>query len=147
MRCSLKSASLLISCTFFAASASAQVQSLDPNYTVSLLASGVQVPDGGMVYRPSTNDFLVTEEDQGQIVSVNAATGTVTGSKAVAGEACSANSPLLKARRHANTWLAFTPCARATNATLAPGSNVNSTMRRFSETERNRRARPSATSA
>jgi hypothetical protein len=33
-----------------------------------------------------------------------------------------------------NTWLEFTPLARATNATLAPGSNVNRTIRRFSAT-------------
>jgi len=72
---------------------------------------------------------------------------TVTGSKAAAGAAGSANSPLLKALRHAKTWLAFTPCARATDATLAPGSNVNSTIRRFSATERNRRTRRSAPSA
>ncbi|SRR6266436_5922771 len=35
-----------------------------------------------------------------------------------------------------HTWLAFTPCARATCATDAPGCNVSSTIRRFSATDR-----------
>jgi hypothetical protein len=83
----------------------------------------------------------------GSRVSASHGADTITGSIAVAGEAGSASSPLRKARRHANTWFAFTPCARATNATLAPGSNVSSTIRRFSATERNRRVRPSAPSA
>jgi len=65
----------------------------------------------------------------------------------VAGAAGSANSPILKARRHANTWFAFTPCARATNATMALGSIVSSTIRRFSATERNLRTRRSDPSA
>ena len=39
---------------------------------------------------------------------------------------------------------AFTPCARDANATLAPGSNVSPTIRRFSATERRSSARPSA---
>src|SRR5580704_6464880 len=34
--------------------------------------------------------------------------------------------------RQANTWLAFTPCARATRATDAPGARVSSTIWRFS---------------
>jgi hypothetical protein len=42
-----------------------------------------------------------------------------------------------------NTWFAFTPCALATSATLAPGSNVSSTIRRFSATDRHRRTRRS----
>ena len=88
MRYSLRSTCLLLAAIFIAAAASAQVQSLDPNYTVSLLASGVQVPDGGMVYRPSTNDFLVTEEDQGQILSVNASTGAVTVFASVQSSGC-----------------------------------------------------------
>lgn len=58
--------------------AQAQVTSADPNYSVSLLASGLQLPDGGVVYRPATNDLLVTQEDLGIIVSVNATTGVVT---------------------------------------------------------------------
>jgi len=82
----------------------------------------------------------------GSRISASHADDTVTGSKAVAEAAGSANSPLLNARRHANTWLAFTPCARATNATLAPGSNVSSTMRRFSATERHLRTRRSTPS-
>src|SRR5205809_5694313 len=34
--------------------------------------------------------------------------------------------------RQPKTWLALTPCARATRATDAPSTNVASTMRRFS---------------
>src|ERR1039458_5916950 len=77
------------------------------------------------------------------VVSLEA--DNVTGSKAVDAAAGSTSSPLSKARRHLNTWLAFTPLARATNATLAPGSNVNSTIRRFSATDRHLRTRRSAT--
>ena len=49
------------------------------------------------------------------------------------------SSPRFSARRHLNTWLAFTPLARATSATLAPGSNVSPAIRRFSDTVRQRR--------
>src|SRR5690348_9358908 len=55
--------------------AQAQVSSQDLNYTVSLLASGLQLPDGGMAFRPSTNDLLVSEEDAGRITAVNVSTG------------------------------------------------------------------------
>src|SRR5438132_4464686 len=34
--------------------------------------------------------------------------------------------------RQPKTWLALTPCARATRATDAPSANVSSTIRRFS---------------
>lgn len=45
-----------------------------------------------------------------------------------------------------NTWLAFTPLARAIPATLAPGSSVNFTILSFSSTRRNtRRFRPGTT--
>ena len=59
--------------------------------------------------------------------------------------AVSLSSPRFSARRHLNTWFAFTPCARATSATLAPGSKVSSAIRRFSDTVRHRRDRPSST--
>jgi hypothetical protein len=49
------------------------------------------------------------------------------------------SSPCRYCRRQANTWFAFTPCARATRATEAPGSKVSSTTRRFSSTECRRR--------
>ncbi len=42
--------------------ARAQVSSQDPNYAVSLLASGLQLPVN-MVFRPSFTALLVTEED------------------------------------------------------------------------------------
>src|SRR3974390_1668787 len=43
-------------------------------------------------------------------------------------------SPDSKARRHLNTWFAFTQCARATSARLASGSNVNCSICRFPDT-------------
>jgi len=51
----------------------------------------------------------------------------------------SSSNPCRYNLRHANTWLAFTPCARATRATDAPGPKVSSTTRRFSSTECRRR--------
>ena len=63
---------------------------------------------------------------------------TVTG---ISAEQGSVSSPRSNARRHVNTWLAFTPCARATSATLAPGFSVNFTISSFSETDRHRRTR------
>jgi hypothetical protein len=62
----------------FPAIGQAQVVSLDPNYTVSLFAHGMQLPDSGMIFRPTTNDFLVTSENLGYIYSVNASTGAVS---------------------------------------------------------------------
>jgi hypothetical protein len=53
---------------------SAQVVSLDPNYTVSRLATGLQIP-AGILYRPATNDLLVTQFDLGTILTVDASTG------------------------------------------------------------------------
>ena len=88
MRYSLRSTCLLLAAIFIAAAASAQVQSLDPNYTVSLLASGLVLPVGGMIYRPSTNDFLVAQEDSAQIVSVNASTGKIGVFATVPSSAC-----------------------------------------------------------
>jgi hypothetical protein len=57
---------------------------------------------------------------------------TTTGSKVVARSLASPSPPRTYARRHLNTWFAFTPSACATRATLAHGSNVDSTIRRFS---------------
>ena len=78
-------------------------------------------------------------------IEVSLDADNVTGSNAVDAWAGSTSSPLSSARRHLNTWFAFTPLARATSATLAPGSNVNATIRRFSATDRHRRIRRSAT--
>ncbi len=50
---------------------------------------------------------------------------TVTGTNATLN---SLSSPRSNARRHLNTWFAFTPCARATSATLAPGFSANCTI-------------------
>jgi hypothetical protein len=55
--------------------------------------------------------------------------------------ACS--SPLSCSRFQRNTWLAFTPFAKATLATLAPRSSVSFTILSFSSTRRKiRRFRP-----
>ena len=63
---------------------------------------------------------------------------TVTGTSATLG---SLSSPRSNARRHLNTWFAFTPWACATWATLAPGFSVNCTIWSFSEIDRKRRTR------
>src|SRR3989442_15003543 len=42
------------------------------------------------------------------------------------------NRPARYSLRQPKTWLALTPCARATRATDAPSANVSSTIRRFS---------------
>src|SRR5262245_30295187 len=52
------------------------------------------------------------------------------------------NRPFRYCVRHLNTWFAFTPFARATSATDAPGLNVSSTIRRRSSFERNSRWPP-----
>jgi hypothetical protein len=49
----------------------------------------------------------------------------ITGSKAAGAAAASISSSRLKARRHLNIWLVFTPCSCATSATIAPDSIVN----------------------
>src|SRR6202042_720922 len=49
--------------------------------------------------------------------------------------------PLRYSYRHWNTWFAFTPCSRATREIDAPGTNVASTMRRFSSGVRRNRFR------
>jgi hypothetical protein len=81
----------------------------------------------------------------GARIAVSLGADTVTGSKAVDVTLGSDSSPRSKARRHLNTWFAFTPCVLATSATLAPGSNVSSTIRRFSDTDLHRRTRRSDT--
>jgi hypothetical protein len=53
--------------------AAAQVVCLDPNYTVSRLATLLN--PAGMLYRPGTNDLLVTEVDPGIISTVDTSTG------------------------------------------------------------------------
>src|SRR5205823_4706170 len=53
--------------------------------------------------------------------------------------AFASSSPFWYSRRHPKTRLAFTPCARATIATEAPGLRLSSTIRRFSSFVRKRR--------
>ena len=53
--------------------------------------------------------------------------------------------PLRYSYRHWNTWFAFTPCSRATRAIDAPGTNVASTIRRFSSGVLRNRFREGAT--
>lgn len=69
----------------------------------------------------------------GNLRSGLASASTTTGSSTV--ESPGGKSPVRYARRHRNTWLAFTPSACATRATLAPGNNVGSTIRRLSSTD------------
>src|SRR5947207_1919481 len=65
---------------------------------------------------------------------------TLTGNNGAAGVAAFASSsPFWYSRRHPKTRLAFTPCARATIATEAPGLRLSSTIRRFSSFVRKRR--------
>jgi hypothetical protein len=75
---------------------------------------------------------------------VSHAADTLNRGKPVDAASGSDSSPRSKARRHLKTWFAFTPCDLATSATLAPGSNVSATIRRFSATDRHLRARCSA---
>lgn len=63
-------------CLIVASTAPAQVASQDSNYTPTLFASGPQLPVN-MVFRPGTNDLLVTEE-AGVIKRVDGQTGMVT---------------------------------------------------------------------
>jgi hypothetical protein len=69
---------LFFTLTALPPAAEAQVTALDPNYTVSLLASGLQLPTGGFIYRPATNDLLVTQEDLGLVSRVDATSGAVS---------------------------------------------------------------------
>src|ERR1019366_3359341 len=72
----------------------------------------------------------------------------ITGSRDVGAVAGSFSSPRFSKRRHLKTWFAFTRFARATTATLAPGSNVSSAIRRFSDNVRQRRiGRPTPSSS
>ena len=72
----------------------------------------------------------------------------VTGMREADAVADSFSSPRFSARRHLKTWFAFTPLARATTDTLAPGSNVSSAIRRFSDNVRQRRiGRPETSSS
>jgi len=81
-------------------------------------------------------------------------TGAIPGSVALCGSAVTVtaislvwpcwrtpNVPLRYSYRHWNTWFAFTPCSRATRAIDAPGTNVASTMGRFSSGVRRNRFR------
>jgi len=79
--------------------------------------------------------------EAGSSISAALEAAIVTGSKACAETAESASSPRSNDRRHLNSWFAFKPCARATSATLAPGSIVNCTICRFSDTDRHLRTR------
>jgi hypothetical protein len=63
----------------------------------------------------------------------------VTGSNSAVGATAAAtgspNLPRWYNRRQLKTWLAFTPCSRATRATEVLGSKVASTIRLFSAIE------------
>jgi hypothetical protein len=55
---------------------SAQVSSSDPNFTPSILKSGLSFPDG-VVFRPPTGDLLVTQSGNNQVSAVNANSGMI----------------------------------------------------------------------
>ena len=68
----------LVAFVGIAPAAHAQVVSLDPNYTVSLLAHGLNLPWGGGIYRPATHDILIDQENSPQIVRIDTITGAVS---------------------------------------------------------------------
>jgi hypothetical protein len=58
-----------------ASAALAAVVSNDPNYTASLLTSGLANPANGVLFRPLTNDVLVTEYGVSKVTKVDSTTG------------------------------------------------------------------------
>ena len=76
MRCSSRLFSIALLLPILTSLACAQIQSLDPNYSVSLYASGLSLPTD-MVFRPTFNDLLETEEN-GAIKRIDLQTGTVS---------------------------------------------------------------------
>ena len=71
---------------------------------------------------------------------------TVTGKSSVRDWLAAQPTPFRCSYRHWKTWLALTPCSRATRAIDAPGASVASTIRRFSAAVRYTRfARPPST--
>jgi hypothetical protein len=77
-------------------------------------------------------------ETSGTITLLGSA-ANVTGSKLARVFWAAHSAPLRYSCRHWNTWLAFTPCSRATRAIDAPGTSVASTIRRFSSAVRRKR--------
>jgi sugar lactone lactonase YvrE len=56
----------------------ASATSADPNFSLTLLAGGLSGPDNGLVYRPGTNDLLVSEFTANRISKIDATTGVVS---------------------------------------------------------------------
>lgn len=78
MRCLLRFVSLTASALYASCCVSAQVTSMNPGYTVSLFANGLNLPWGGVIYRPATHDLLVNQEQSPQIARVDATSGAVS---------------------------------------------------------------------
>ena len=103
-------------------------------------------PGNSIVTLPANGSVAVGIEDS-TTCGASGSAAIVTGTRAVARfEPRDFSSPRSYCRFQRNTWLAFTPFARAIPATLAPGSNVSCTILSFSSTRRNtRRFRPETT--
>jgi hypothetical protein len=85
----------------------------------------------------STRDYLpahpaVPPREIPSNVTLVGSVVTVTGTSLVWACWLRPRVPLRYSYRHWNTWFAFTPCSQATRAIDAPGTNVASTIRRFS---------------
>src|SRR5579875_2332455 len=96
-------------------------------------------PGNSIVTLPTDGGAAVGMEDSISLGAAGSA-AIVTGTRAVARfEPRGFSSPRSYCRFQRNTWLAFTPFARAMPATLAPGSSVSFTILSFSSTRRNTR--------
>jgi hypothetical protein len=102
-------------------------------------------PGNSIVTLPAHGGAEAGVEDS-TIFGTSGSAATVTGTRAALGfDLRGCNSPRSYCRFQRNTWLAFTPFARAIPATLAPGSSVSFTILSFSSIRRNtRRFRPDA---
>jgi hypothetical protein len=89
------------------------------------------------------SDAAVTGAIPGNVTLFSAV--TVTGTSLLWACWPKPSVPLRYSYRHWNTWFAFTPCSRATRAIEAPGTNVASTIRRFSSGVLRNRLREGAT--
>src|SRR5437899_3164611 len=78
MKCHIYLAILLAGCLLLAMPAFATPASSDPNFSVSLLASGLSGPSNADVFRSPTGDILVSEYSAGRVTLVNATTGVKT---------------------------------------------------------------------
>jgi hypothetical protein len=78
MKCHIYLAILLAGCLLVAPTAFATPTSNDPNFSVSLLASGLNGPSNADVFRSATGDLLVSEFSANRVTLVNATTGATS---------------------------------------------------------------------